>query len=243
MRIVTPLEHSIQSRLALVAKELRVDPNLVLTRYAAERLLHRLASSRHADRFVLKGAMMLVVWLGDIVRPTRDVDLLGFGDMTDAAIAETFAEVAAVGVEPDGVVFDPSSVRVERIREEDAYGGRRVTLRGVLGRARLHVQIDVGIGDAVYPAPEVVEYPSMLDLPRPRLKGVSSGDIDCREVSRDGNSGRKEQPHARLLRYPGARRTRIVRRWASRPRDPNDLRAPRNPLCRQDLWRSRPGSQ
>jgi nucleotidyltransferase AbiEii toxin of type IV toxin-antitoxin system len=169
MRTVTPLEHSIQVRLSRVAKELRVDPNLVLSRYAAERLLHRLATSRHADRFVLKGAMMLIVWLGAVIRPTRDIDLLGFGDMTDDAIARTFAEIATVNVEPDGIGFDPSSVVVALIREGDAYGGRRVNLRGLLGRARLHVQIDIGIGDAVYPEPEWIDYPSMLNLPRPRL--------------------------------------------------------------------------
>lgn len=170
MNAITPLEHSIQARLVRVARELRVDPNLILSRYAAERLLHRLSCSRHADSFVLKGAMLLVVWLGDLVRPTRDVDLLGFGDMSDEAIALTFAEVAALDVEPDGVVFDASSIAVARIREEDAYGGRRVTLSGLLGRARLHVQIDIGIGDIVYPAPEVIDYPSLLDLPQPRLK-------------------------------------------------------------------------
>ncbi|MBI2212140.1 MAG: nucleotidyl transferase AbiEii/AbiGii toxin family protein [Acidobacteria bacterium] len=169
MTTITPLEHSIQARLARVAKELRVDPNLILSRYAAERLLYRLARSRHAERFVLKGAMLLVVWLGDVARPTRDVDLLGIGDMSDEAIAATFAEIAALEVEPDGVTFDPASIGVARIREEDAYGGRRVTLRGLLGRARLHVQIDIGIGDVVYPEPEAIDYPSLLDLPRPRL--------------------------------------------------------------------------
>jgi hypothetical protein len=170
MSDITPLERSIQARLARVAKELQVDPNLILSRYAAERLLHRLSRSRHANRFVLKGAMMLVVWLGDVVRPTRDVDLLGFGDMTDDAMARQFAEIATVEVEPDGAVFDPSSLTVCRIREEDPYGGRRVVLRGLLGRARLHVQIDIGIGDAVYPEPEWVDYPSLLDVPRPRLR-------------------------------------------------------------------------
>ncbi len=170
MTAITPLEHSIQARLARAAKELRVDPNLVLSRYAAERLLHRLSRSRYAGRFILKGAMLLTAWLGEVVRPTRDVDLLGFGELSDDTIAAMFAEIATVAVESDGVVFDPSSLTVTRIREEDEYGGRRVMLRGLLGRARLSVQIDIGIGDAVYPEPEVIEYPSLLDFPRPRLK-------------------------------------------------------------------------
>lgn len=134
------LERSVQARLVRQAKDHGVDPNLILTRYAAERLLYRLSQSRHAERFVLKGAMLLVAWLGDMIRPTRDVDLLGLGDLTDAALTAAFSEIAALDVEPDGVSFDPSSIVVVPIREEDAYGGRRVTLRGHLGPARLKVQ-------------------------------------------------------------------------------------------------------
>ena len=170
MKEASGLAQSVQTRLVRTARELGVDPNLILSRYAAERFLHRLSRSRHANRFVLKGAMMLLVWIGDIVRPTRDVDLLGIGELTDDAIMETFREIAALEVEPDGVVFDPSSITVAPIRAEDAYGGRRVTLSGHLGPARLRVQVDIGIGDAVCPDPEWIEYPSLLDLPRPRLR-------------------------------------------------------------------------
>jgi hypothetical protein len=166
---VSPLAQSVQTRLVRAAKDLHVDPNLILSRYAAERLLHRLSCSRHADRFVLKGAMMLIVWLGDIIRPTRDVDLLGFGDLSDEAVLDIFREIAATEVEPDGVVFDATTITVAPIREEDAYGGRRVMLSGHLGSARLRVQIDIGIGDAVFPDPEWIEYPSLLDLPKPKL--------------------------------------------------------------------------
>src|SRR5947209_8081023 len=160
----SPLAQSVQTRLVRAAKDLHVDPNLIFSRYAAERLLHRLAQSRHAGRFVLKGAVMLIVWLGDIIRPTRDIDLLGFGDLSDEAVLDLFKEVARTDVEPDGVVFDTASITVARIREEDAYGGRRVLLSGHLGSARLRVQIDLGIGDAVFPDPEWIEYPSPLDL-------------------------------------------------------------------------------
>ena len=166
----TPLQHSVQSRLVAHARALGVDPNLILARYANERFLYRVSRSRHAERFILKGAMLLVAWLGEMIRPTRDVDLLGFGDLSDAAVAATFEQIASVDVEPDGVTFDASSITVAPIRVEDAYGGKRVTIAGHLGPARLKVQIDIGIGDAVYPDPEWLDYPSLLDLPRPRLR-------------------------------------------------------------------------
>lgn len=161
---------SVQARLVRHAKEAGLDSNLVLTRYGIERLLYRLSRSRHAEQFVLKGALLLLVWLGETLRPTRDADLLGFGDLSDDALTGIFRDVCGVEVEPDAVTFDAHSVAIAPIREEDAYGGRRVTLRGQLGSARLTIQVDVGIGDAVTPEPQALDYPSLLDLPRPRLR-------------------------------------------------------------------------
>lgn len=164
------LTRSVQVRLARHAKAIGVDPNHVLTRFAVERFLYRLSKSPHADRFVLKGALLLLAWLGETLRPTRDADVLGFGDLSDEALARILAEVCAVPVEPDGMIYDPGTIRIVEIRPEDAYGGRRATLRGQLGPARLRVQVDVEIGDVVDPAPEWMDYPCVLDLPSPRLR-------------------------------------------------------------------------
>lgn len=164
------LAQSVQARLVRHAKDIGVDPNLVLTRYVMERFLYRLSRSPHAERFVLKGALLLLVWLGETLRPTRDADLLGFGELSDDVIASIFREVCALDVEPDAVVFLPDTIELQAIREEDAYGGRRVALQARLGPARINLQVDIGIGDAVTPAPQWLEYPSLLDLPRPRLR-------------------------------------------------------------------------
>ncbi|HOA62689.1 MAG TPA: nucleotidyl transferase AbiEii/AbiGii toxin family protein [Verrucomicrobiota bacterium] len=147
-----------------------MDPNLVFTRYGVERFLYRLSRSPYAEQFVLKGALLLLAWLGETLRPTRDADLLGYGELSDDALKGIFREVCAVEVEPDAVTFLSGTVEVQAIREEDAYGGRRVTLQARLGQARIRVQVDVGIGDAVVPDPQWLEYPSLLDLPRPRLR-------------------------------------------------------------------------
>lgn len=164
------LARSVQVRLARHAKAIGVDPNLVLTRYAVERFLYRLSRSPHADKFVLKGALLLLVWLDETIRPTRDADVLGFGDLSDEALLRIFRDVCEVEVEPDAMRYPPETARIEQIRPEDAYGGRRVTLQAELGAARLRVQIDVGIGDVVTPAPVWIDYPSLLDLPQPRLR-------------------------------------------------------------------------
>ena len=164
------LARSVQVRLARQAKDIGVDPNLLLTRYGVERFLYRLSISPHADKFILKGALLLLAWFGETLRPTRDADLLAFGEISDNELMRIFREVCAVDVAPDAVTFNSESVLIEAIREDDAYGGRRVTLEATLGAARLKIQVDVGIGDAVTPAPQWLDYPSLLDLPRPRLR-------------------------------------------------------------------------
>ena len=164
------LARSVHTRLVRHAKSLGVDVGLILNRFATERLLYRLSRSLHVERFVLKGALLMLVWLGEMVRPTRDADLLGFGELSDETLVKIFRDLCVMKVEPDAMTYLRDSIRVAAIRDEDAYGGRRVTLNAHLGAARLRIQVDVGIGDAVSPQPEWLDYPSLLDLPRPRLR-------------------------------------------------------------------------
>lgn len=160
---------SVRQRLLNRAKETGQPNDLMLVRYALERLLYRLSVSAHAERFVLKGALLFTVWGQDDHRPTRDADLLGFGPSDLAHLVAVFREVCAVLFE-DGIVYDAASVRAEQIAEDKVYVGARVTFEAELANARIPVQIDVGFGDAVTPEPETVEYPALLDFPRPKLR-------------------------------------------------------------------------
>lgn len=164
------LSASVRQRLLNQSKAQGIDPNALLTRYGVERFLYRIARSPYADQFVLKGALLLDVWLEEAARPTRDLDLLGFGDLSAETLRGMFTTICDQPVEPDGVRFFADSVSVRAIRDQDEYGGQRVTLRGELGTARLHVQVDVGIGDALTPPAEWIDYPVLLDLPRPHLR-------------------------------------------------------------------------
>jgi predicted nucleotidyltransferase component of viral defense system len=161
---------SIRARLLNIAKAQGVDFNQVLVRFALERILYRLTQSQHADRFVLKGALLFTLWYDMPHRATRDADLLGFGAGDLTSVAETFRDIAAVAVD-DGITFDPASVTVEETRKEAGYGGVRVIITGELAKARCKTQIDVGFGDAVTPAPVDSIYPVLLiELPAPRLR-------------------------------------------------------------------------
>jgi hypothetical protein len=163
---------SVRARLLAKAKATQQDFNLVLTRYALERLLYRLGASRHSERFLLKGALLFDLWFDIPHRPTRDADLLGFGPAEGPVLETVFRELCAAVVEPDdGIRFQEGTIHAEPIRKEANYGGIRVTLVGLLAGARCPVQVDVGFGDAVTPAPEPIEYPTILPgLPAPRLR-------------------------------------------------------------------------
>jgi hypothetical protein len=164
------LPASIRARLKNHADATRQDFNLILTHFGLERLLYRLSISQHAGNYLLKGALLFSLWYDQPTRPTRDADLLGFGaDDTATAIA-VFREICKIEVE-DGIVFDPDSVNAAEIRKEAGYGGVRVHLLAVLDAARISLQVDIGFGDAVTPAPEAVEYPVLIDdLPAPQLR-------------------------------------------------------------------------
>lgn len=146
------------------------DFNLLLLRYGIERLLFRLSQSAYADCFLLKGAMLFVVWDEKTHRPTRDLDLFVFGPSEKEDLEKVFREIVALPVVDDGLVFDPASVLAEEIREDNSYGGVRVRIMAKLGPAEVPVQIDVAVGDAVTPAPETASFPGLLDFPAPQVR-------------------------------------------------------------------------
>lgn len=152
------------------SRTLGVEHQLTLTRFAGERLLYRLSVSKYAGQFVLKGAALMLAWLGETIRPTKDIDLLGPAELTADHLAAVFAEVVSVPCKPDGLLFDASGLSVQPIREDRIYGGMRIILAARLGTVRIPLQVDIGQGDRVVPAPRTLDYPSMLALPRPRLR-------------------------------------------------------------------------
>lgn len=160
---------SVRQRLLNLAHARGQPMELLLTRYALERLLYRLSVSPHRERFVLKGAMLLATWFDEPHRATRDVDLLGFGDAAEDALLGTFREIMAVEVD-DGVSFDLNGLRIEAIREEVEYGGSRIRTTAALAGARIPITVDIGFGDAVEPGVEDIDLPVLLDMPSPHLR-------------------------------------------------------------------------
>jgi hypothetical protein len=168
--VSTDRSASVLTRLLNRSRSTGENYNLLLSRFAIERLLYRLSVSPHAGTFVLKGALLFTLWYDTPHRPTKDADLLGFGADDVDTLRDTFTAVCAIDAD-DGVRFDTASMRIAPIREDNVYGGSRLTLTAFVGSARLPVQVDIGFGDAITPAPETVAYPTLLeDLGAPTLR-------------------------------------------------------------------------
>ena len=161
---------SVRARINNKAKADNVNTQFLLTRYALERMLYRLAVSEHRDSFLLKGALLFDLWYDVPLRPTRDIDLLSFGMAEIPHLINVFEDLCAIEVE-DGIHFDAASINAEEIRKDANYSGTRLTVLGIIDGAKCTVQVDVGYGDAVTPAPEMATYPVMLeDMPAPELR-------------------------------------------------------------------------
>jgi hypothetical protein len=168
-RGTTNIAASVHQRLLNLAKSSGRPFNELLVYYSIERFLYRLSISRHAEKFVLKGALTLLVWQTPVTRATRDIDLLGRTSNDPEAIRALVSELCQQAVSDDGLIFDPASIATSRIAEDADYEGVRASFQGRLGNARFAMQIDIGFSDVVTPAPVATTYPVILDQPAPHL--------------------------------------------------------------------------
>lgn len=167
--ISTGIAASVLARLKNEADRSGEAFNPLLARYVGFRFLYRISQSSLNEQFLIKGATMFLVWTGSQHRPTRDIDLLLLNESEVKNLAKAFMEICQIACPEDGVVFDPESVAAQPIREDNAYGGTRVTLIGRLGSAKVPLQIDVGLGDTVTPQANQVTLPSILDSVPPTI--------------------------------------------------------------------------
>jgi predicted nucleotidyltransferase component of viral defense system len=161
---------SVRQRLLNLAKDSGEPFQRVLDRFVLERFLYRLATSRHAGVFALKGAALYYLWNEVAPRPTRDLDLLSWGEPDIPSMEDVFREICQVGCPEDALLFDPDSVQGSRIREDNPYQGVRMQVRGRLGTARVNLQVDIGFGDAVEPPLVEAAYPTLLGHPAPQVR-------------------------------------------------------------------------
>lgn len=164
---------SVHQRLLNKARELGRPFDELFQYFSMERFIYRLSKTPHAQKFVLKGALMFTAWNIQATRTTKDIDLLGKLENSVEAMISVMKDTCVQTVDPDGMNFDPDSVTCNPIIEDAIYEGIRVFVRGNLGKSRVVLQLDVGFGDVVFPSELDVKYPTILDFPAPTLRGYS----------------------------------------------------------------------
>ena len=169
MKKTSNVAESVRQRLLNRAKKEGRSFNELLQYYAMERFLYRFSVSEHIDAFILKGALMLRIWNAPEIRPTMDIDMLGKTGNEASNIVSIIKDVIDIKVEDDGLQFDVDSIKTEQITEDADYKGIRVTFNGLLGNAKVYIQLDIGFGDVIYPHPERGVLPSVLNGHSPEL--------------------------------------------------------------------------
>ena len=224
-RPLVNIAQSVHQRLLTQAKDTGRPFNELLQHYAIERFLYRLGQSKHAEKLLLKGALLLRVWQIPMARPTMDIDVLGRTAGTPETLVAILQECMTLGVEDDGMRYDPESITTEAITLDADYQGWRISFQGLLGNARVPMQVDVGIGDVVYPAPIWIDYPVLLDQPAPHLLAYTPENAIAEKyqaiVELDMANSRMKDFHdiwvlARNLEFGGERLSEAIRKTFER---------------------------
>ncbi len=161
---------SVLARLLNYSRKNKEDYQSLLTRYTAERFLYRLGQSDYSSNFILKGAYLLTITLVDqAYRTTKDIDFLKTGNTDSEFILEALKSICKTPYAEDGIIFDIDSIMLQEIREQNSYKGQRAKIPSFIGKAKVVLQIDIGVGDSVFPEPVVKKIPSLLGLDLPEI--------------------------------------------------------------------------
>ena len=171
------IEASIKAQLQNKAKKTNRPFSEVLQYYGMERFLYRVSQSKYADKFILKGALMFTAWHVPERRTTLDIDFSAQYDNQISSIEKMIKDICKIDVVSDGLIFDCKNIKGQRIKEDADYEGVRVKFLGLLERSRISMQVDIGFGDTIYPKPKIIEYPVILDFPKPKLKGYPAESV------------------------------------------------------------------
>lgn len=169
----TNLPESIYARLKNVAKKRKRPVQEILKYYAMERFLYRLSISSHQNFFYLKGGLMLMIWTPRNHRATVDIDLLTKTKNSISNLKKILQEVCTIDCPPDGILLDLNSLLIEKSQLNMEYSGISAAFTARLFTAKLPLRIDFGFSDMILPKPAEIIYPTLLNLPPPKLKGYT----------------------------------------------------------------------
>lgn len=180
-RILKDVVTSVRNRLLSLARRNDEPFEQILILYGLERFLFRLSQSLFKDKFVLKGGLLLVGFGFSQARPTRDIDLLGLLDGDIESVSKAIKIIGSMDFD-DGLTFDFNSISYEIMSPNSEYPGFRFKFVGHLGQARIPMQIDIGFGDCMIPDPREMKFPTLLEMPSPKIIAYSMETVIAEKV-------------------------------------------------------------
>lgn len=144
-----------------LAKEKNISAQIVLQNYMLERLLERISVSKYHDNFILKGGFLLAAMVGLDTRATMDMDATIKGlQVTKETISQMFIDVCDIHIDGD-IKFTFNGI--DDIREDDEYGGYRVSLSGHYPPMAVPLKIDITTGDKITPREMIYSFSLMFE--------------------------------------------------------------------------------
>lgn len=151
---------SVKDKLKNISREKNVDFNSVMRFYMYDRFVERLSKSKYKDNFILKGGFYLNKLFGLDNRSTMDIDTaIRKTEFTEENLIVMINEIISIDV-GDNIKFKIE--KTELIREEDEYGGLRITINFMLENIKDKFHIDLATGDPIYPRPDNYKYESLI---------------------------------------------------------------------------------
>ena len=151
---------AVKDKLRNISKEKNIDFNSVMRFYMYDRFVERLSKSKYKDNFILKGGFYLSKLFGLDNRSTMDIDTaIMKTKFTEENIIKMITEIINIDVD-DNVKFGIE--KTEPIRDEDEYGGLRITINFTLENMRDSFHIDIATGDPIHPGPDDYKYESLI---------------------------------------------------------------------------------
>ena len=144
---------SVLAKLKNKAKASGVSYQQCLQLFFQEEFLRRLAGSKYAENFVLKGGLFIYTLTNFESRATVDVDFLMRGLNNDLArMDKIIAEILAVDTGNDFVRFEAK--KTESIAVQRKYHGISTQITGYIKNVRVPFNVDIGVGDVIVPNAE-----------------------------------------------------------------------------------------
>jgi len=151
----------LKSKIKNYAKKNNISAQSVMQAYIFERVLERISLSDYKNNFILKGGVLISSIVGIQSRTTMDMDTT-FKNyaLSQDTVRKFFSNICAIELADN---FHFSLLKIEPIRDDDQYGGFRVSLRADYHTIKTPLKIDITTGDSITPKEINYEYHTIFD--------------------------------------------------------------------------------